>query len=406
MAVAMPDAPVTAPGTPRPRPLAPYASEPALSAGRLYREPACPMRTPFQRDRDRIVHATSFRRLTYKTQVFIFHEGDHYRTRLTHSLEVAQIARALARLLWLDEDLAEALALAHDLGHPPFGHAGERALAAAMTTYGGFDHNAQSFKVVTRLERKYATFDGLNLSFETLEGLAKHNGPLPPLEAEPSPLLAAVTQSGVAERLHLSLFAPAEAQVAAIADDIAYDSHDLDDGLRAGLLRLEELVAVPLVGRFLADVPRQTDDTQRLIYEINRRMITAMIEDALGESRARLASLRQPSLEAVRRAPHAVIARSERVAAEVEGLKGYLRAQVYRHPRVMRIMRDAEAIVGDLFARYLDQPREMSGALQVAAQAASGRERAAIVADFVAGMTDRYAIKEHRRLFDATPELR
>src|SRR5262245_40830174 len=390
---------------PRVRPLAPYATEPTLSAGRLYPEPACPMRTPFQRDRDRIVHATSFRRLTYKTQVFIFHEGDHYRTRLTHSLEVAQIARAIARILWLDEDLAEALALAHDLGHPPFGHAGERALAAAMTAHGGFDHNAQSFKVVTRLERKYASFDGLNLSFETLEGLAKHNGPLA-VETEASPLVAAITQSGVGERLHLSLFAPAEAQVAAIADDIAYDSHDLDDGLRAGLLRIEELAAVPLVGRFLADVPRQTDDTQRLIYEINRRMITAMIEDAVRESRARLASLRQPSLEAVREAPRAVIAQSERVAAEVEGLKGYLCAQVYRHPRVMRIMRDAEAIVGELFARYLDQPEEMSGALQVAAQAASGRERASIVADFVAGMTDRYAIKEHRRLFDATPELR
>jgi dGTPase len=407
MPVAMRDEPATAaaPDAPRPRPLAPYASEPALSAGRLYHEPACPMRTPFQRDRDRIVHATSFRRLTYKTQVFIFHEGDHYRTRLTHSLEVAQIARAIARLLWLDEDLAEALALAHDLGHPPFGHAGERALAAAMTAYGGFDHNAQSFKVVTRLERKYASFDGLNLSFETLEGLAKHNGPLA-VEAAASPLLAAIAQSGVGDRLHLSLFAPAEAQVAAIADDIAYDSHDLDDGLRAGLLRIEELAAVPLVGRFLADVPRQTDDTQRLIYEINRRMITAMIEDAVRESRARLASLRQPSLEAVRRASRAVIAQSERVAAEAEGLKGYLRAQVYRHPRVMRIMRDAEAIVGELFARYLDQPEEMSGALQIAAQAASGRQRATIVADFVAGMTDRYAIKEHRRLFDATPELR
>jgi dGTPase len=408
MAVAMLDEPaaVADPGALRPRPLAPYATDPALSAGRFYPEPACPMRTPFQRDRDRIVHATSFRRLTYKTQVFIFHEGDHYRTRLTHSLEVAQIARAIARLLWLDEDLAEALALAHDLGHPPFGHAGERALAAAMAAYGGFDHNAQSFKVVTRLERKYASFDGLNLSFEALEGLAKHNGPLSPAEAEANPLFAAIAQSGVSARLQLSLFAPAEAQVAAIADDIAYDSHDLDDGLRAGLLRIDELAAVPLVGRFLADVPRQTDDSQRLIYEINRRMITALIEDAVRESRARLASLRQPSLQAVRTAPRAVIAQSERVAAEVEGLKAYLYAHVYRHQRVMRIMRDAEAIVGDLFARYFTHPEEMSGALQLAAQAASGRERAAIVADFVAGMTDRYAIKEHRRLFDATPELR
>src|SRR5262245_25203 len=234
---------------PRVRPLAPYATEPTLSAGRLYPEPACPMRTSFQRDRDRIVHATSFRRLTYKTQVFIFHEGDHYRTRLTHSLEVAQIARAIARLLWLDEDLAEALALAHDLGHPPFGHAGERALAAAMASFGGFDHNAQSFKVVTRLERKYAAFDGLNLSFETLEGLAKHNGPLPDGERQAPTLGKAIAESGLAAQLHLPLFAPAEAQVAALADDIAYDSHDLDDGLRAGLLRIEELATVALVGR-------------------------------------------------------------------------------------------------------------------------------------------------------------
>jgi dGTPase len=385
--------------------LAPYATRPELSAGRLYHEPACPMRTPFQRDRDRIVHATAFRRLTYKTQVFIFHEGDHYRTRLTHSLEVAQIARAIARLLWLDEDLAEALALAHDLGHPPFGHAGERALAAAMAAYGGFDHNAQSFKVVTRLERKYASFDGLNLTFETLEGLAKHNGPVSDGERQ-APLRTAIAESGLGRKLHLPLFAPAEAQVAAIADDIAYDSHDLDDGLRAGLLRIEELATVALVGRFLDDVPRKNIDTQRLIYEINRRMITAMIDDAVAESRRRLAGLRQPSLESVRRADRAMVAQSERVASQAEGLKAYLYANVYRHPRVMRIMADAEAIVGDLFARYLRQPEEMSGALGEAGQAASGASRAAIVADFVAGMTDRYAIKEHRRLFDATPELR
>ncbi len=392
---------------PAPRALAPYATEPALSAGRLYREPACPMRTAFQRDRDRIVHATSFRRLTYKTQVFIFHEGDHYRTRLTHSLEVAQIARAIARLLRLDEDLAEALALAHDLGHPPFGHAGERALAAAMADYGGFDHNAQSLKVVTRLERKYADFDGLNLTFETLEGLAKHNGPLPALASETfGPLRSALAASGIAGNLQLPLFAPAEAQVAAIADDIAYDSHDLDDGLRAGLLRIEELAAVPLVGRFLDDVPRGVVDTQRRIYEINRRMITAMIDDAVRESRLRLAQLREPNLDGVRRAGRAVVAQSCRVEAEAEGLKGYLYSNLYRHPKVMRVMRDAEAIVGDLFARYLRQPEEMSGVLGQSAQQQTGAGRAAIVADFVAGMTDRYAIKEHRRLFDATPELR
>jgi dGTPase len=394
----------TSPARPQPRALAAYASRAESSAGRLYREPGCPMRTPFQRDRDRIVHATSFRRLTYKTQVFVFHEGDHYRTRLTHSLEVAQIARAIARLLWLDEDLAEALALAHDLGHPPFGHAGERALAAAMADFGGFDHNAQSLKVVTRLERKYVNFDGLNLTFEALEGLAKHNGPLPQLQA--GPLFSAIAEGGLGPQLHLSLFAPAEAQVAAIADEIAYDSHDLDDGLRAGLLQIEDLAAVPLVGRFLQDVPPRQIDTQRLIYEINRRMITAMIDDAVSESRARLATLGEASLDGVRRAGRAVVAQSERVESDAEGLKQYLYANVYRHPRVMRVMRDAEAIVTDLFARYLRQPQEMSGVLRLAAQEASGGARASIVADFVAGMTDRYAIKEHRRLFDATPELR
>jgi dGTPase len=389
------------------RRLAPYATLAHASAGRLYREPECPMRTAFQRDRDRIVHATSFRRLTYKTQVFVFHEGDHYRTRLTHSLEVAQIARAIARLLRLDEDLAEALALAHDLGHPPFGHAGERALAAAMASYGGFDHNAQSLRVVTRLERKYADFDGLNLTFETLEGLAKHNGPLPGADdAGKAPLGSLLADIGVAANLHLPLFAPAEAQVAALADDIAYDSHDLDDGLRAGLLGIEDLAGVPLVARFLEEVPRGLIDTQRRIYEINRRMITAMIEDAVGESTRRLARLSEVSLQGVRAAGRAVVAQSERVAAEAEGLKGYLYANVYRHPRVMRVMRDAEAIVGDLFGRYLRQPQEMSGVLGLAAQAEEGAVRAAIVADFVAGMTDRYAIKEHRRLFDATPELR
>jgi dGTPase len=386
------------------RRLAPYATLAHASAGRLYREPECPMRTAFQRDRDRIVHATSFRRLTYKTQVFVFHEGDHYRTRLTHSLEVAQIARAIARLLRLDEDLAEALALAHDLGHPPFGHAGERALAAAMASYGGFDHNAQSLRVVTRLERKYADFDGLNLTFETLEGLAKHNGPLP--DAGKGPLGSLLADIGVAANLHLPLFAPAEAQVAGLADDIAYDSHDLDDGLRAGLLGIEDLAGVPLVARFLDEVPRGLIDTQRRIYEINRRMITAMIEDAVGESTRRLARLSEVSLQGVRAAGRAVVAQSERVAAEAEGLKGYLYANVYRHPRVMRVMRDAEAIVGDLFGRYLGQPQEMSGVLGLTAQTEEGAVRAAIVADFVAGMTDRYAIKEHRRLFDATPELR
>ena len=386
------------------RALAAYAAVAEASAGRLHSEPACPMRTPFQRDRDRIVHATAFRRLTYKTQVFVFHEGDHYRTRLTHSLEVAQIARAMARMLELDEDLAEALALAHDLGHPPFGHAGERALAAATASFGGFDHNAQSLRVVTRLERKYASFDGLNLSYETLEGLAKHNGPL--LRRGPiSVLQREIEATGLSQWLHLEQYAPAEAQVAALADDIAYNAHDLDDGLRAGLIGLGDLADVPLAAGFAAALPRGLDK-QRAIYEVNRRIISALIEDALRESRERLARLADWSVAGVRAASMPVIAHSEERAIEAQGLKNFLFANVYRHPRVMVVMADAERVVRDLFERYMADPGELPGSWRAAAEADGPSGRAAVVADFVAGMTDRYALGEHRRLFDATPDLR
>ena len=364
------------------------------------------MRTDFQRDRDRIVHATAFRRLTYKTQVFVFHEGDHYRTRLTHSLEVAQIARAIARMLGLDEDLAEALALAHDLGHPPFGHAGERALAAATTDFGGFDHNAQSLRVVTRLERKYAGFDGLNLTYETLEGLAKHNGPLLGQSRHESVLRREIATAGLADRLHLAQFAPAEAQAAAIADDIAYNAHDLDDGLRAGLIRLEDLVDVPLAGGFVAELPRAGLETQRAIYEVNRRMISAMIEDAVRELRLRLAALAEQSLAGVRAASEPVISHSVQRQAEAQGLKDYLFANVYRHARVMDVMVAAEGVVRDLFERYMADPGALPGSWRAAAEREGRAGRAVVVADFVAGMTDRYALSEHRRLFDATPDLR
>ena len=364
------------------------------------------MRTPFQRDRDRIVHATAFRRLTYKTQVFVFHEGDHYRTRLTHSLEVAQIARAIARMLGLDEDLAEALALAHDLGHPPFGHAGERALAGATAVFGGFDHNAQSLKVVTRLERKYAGFDGLNLTYETLEGLVKHNGPLTGQGRRETVLRREIEAAGLSDRLYLDAFAPAEAQAAAIADDIAYNSHDLDDGLRAGLIKLEDLVDVPLAGGFVAELPWVGLETQRAIHEVNRRMISAMIEDAVRESRVRLAGLAEQSLAGVRAASEPVIAHSAQRRAEAQGLKDYLFANVYRHARVTAVMAAAETVVRDLFERYMRAPGELPGPWRAMAEPEGQAGRAAVAADFVAGMTDRYALKEHRRLFDATPDLR
>jgi dGTPase len=388
------------------RSLAAYATVAEASAGRLHPEPACPMRTPFQRDRDRIVHATAFRRLTYKTQVFVFHEGDHYRTRLTHSLEVAQIARAIARMLGLDEDLAEALALAHDLGHPPFGHAGERALAAATAAFAGFDHNAQSFRVVTRLERKYAGFDGLNLCYETLEGLAKHNGPLTGEEAHVTVLRREIAAAGLLQTLHLDAFAPAEAQAAALADTIAYNAHDLDDGLRAGLIRLDNLDGVPLAGRFVAALPHADLDQQRAIYEVNRRIISAMIEDVVRESRRRLMGLAESSLAGVRAASMPVIAHSAERGAEAQGLKQFLFANVYRHPRVMAVMADAERVVRDLFERYMDDPGELPESWRKAAEVDGPAGRAGVVADFVAGMTDRYALGEHRRLFDATPDLR
>ncbi len=389
------------------RAVAPYATHAGDSAGRLHPEPGCPMRTPFQRDRDRIIHATAFRRLTYKTQVFLFHEGDHYRTRLTHSLEVAQIARAIARMLALDEDLAEALALAHDLGHPPFGHAGERALAEAMAPHGGFDHNAQSLKVVTRLERKYAGFDGLNLTMETLEGLAKHNGPVPADGAAGHETLReAVAAAGLAGRLHLERFGPAEAQAAAIADDIAYNGHDIDDGLRAGFIDIGDLRAAPLAGQHVREAPGG-GDPQRLIYEMHRRIITDLIDDAVRESRMRLASLARQSLEGVRDAGRPVVALSPERQAGIEGLQRFLFANVYRHPRVMRVVAGAEAIVNNLFGRYMAEPDAMPASWHLAAEASGGeRERAAVVGDFVAGMTDRFAIREHQRLFDATPELR
>jgi dGTPase len=365
------------------------------------------MRTPYQRDRDRIVHATAFRRLTYKTQVFLFHEGDHYRSRLTHSLEVAQIARAIARMLGLDEDLAEALALAHDLGHTPFGHAGERAMAAVMAPWGGFDHNAQSFRVVTALERKYGAFDGLNLTLEALEGLVKHNGPIAGAGADQAAvLLRTIAAAGMGDALKLDLYAPAEAQAAAIADDIAYNSHDVDDGLRAGLLKLEALEDVPLAGRFVAEARARSPDGHRAIYEVHRRMITVMIEDVVRTSRERLLALSEQSLDGVRAARRPVIAFSDLMRAEVEGLQDYLYANVYRHPRVMHVMTAAESIVRDLFGRYLARPAEMPQSWQDKAAALGETARAHLVADFVAGMTDRYAVKEHQRLFDATPDLR
>ncbi len=382
-----------------------YGASGVPSRGRLFGEGDCPTRSPFQRDRDRILHSTAFRRLNYKTQVFLFHEGDHFRSRLTHSLEVAQIARTIARQLRLDEDLAEALALAHDLGHSPFGHAGERALDLSMRNHGGFDHNAQSLRVVTTLERKYLAFDGLNLTWEMLEGLAKHNGPV---RNRDHAVAKAVRRIEASKPLDLDNWASAEAQVASLADDIAYLSHDVDDGLRAGLLGFDRLAAAPLAGAIATAVAAQGAGRAdgRAIYEVTRRMITAMIADVVSESRARLKRLSPVSPDDCRNAGAAVIAFSERMEGDLKGLKDFLFANVYRHPRVMGVMEAAEGIVCNLFQRYMQDDKALPEAWRKAGQGLDERRRARLVSDFVSGQTDRYAMAEHARLFATTPELR
>jgi dGTPase len=393
------------------RPVAVYACSTLQSRGRLYPEPECPLRTPFQRDRDRIIHSSAFRRLTYKTQVFVYHEGDHYRTRLTHSLEVAQIARTIARVLRLDEDLAETIALAHDLGHPPFGHAGEEALDAVTQPHGGFDHNAQSLRAVTKLESRYASYDGLNLTWETLEGLVKHNGPLLTEAGKPTARYAAkglpqaIVEYGATHDLDLAGHASAEAQIAALADDIAYNNHDLDDGLRAGLIALDKLRGVPLAGRFIHEVEAlhgQLPET-RLIYEMNRRLITAMVLDLVDETMRRLEELHPKSPEDIRAAGRPVAAFSEQMTREIGELRALLFAEFYFHPRIRATMDGAQKIVRDLFNHYFAHPEALPEDWRESA--ATGR-KGRVISDFVAGMTDRLAIDTHRRLFDDTPRLR
>jgi dGTPase len=391
------------------RPRAPYACDPARSRGRLFDETESPTRTPFQRDRDRVVHSTAFRRLKHKTQVFVAHEGDHYRTRLTHTIEVAQIARALARALRVDEDLAEAIALVHDFGHTPFGHTGEDALDRKLAGCGGFDHNAQSLRIVTRLERRYAEFDGLNLTWETLEGLVKHNGPLADAAGEglKGPIPKAIRDYSELHDLELDRYASIEAQCAAIADDIAYDTHDIDDGLRAGLLTLDMLNGPSLPAGILAQVRERYPglDPVRTGHELMRRQITAMVEDVIQESSRRLRELAPQSVDDVHRAGRAMVAFSAPMAAQENELKTFLYAEMYRHPKVMRVRALAETIVDDLFDRYLADPRAMPEGWREGLDRADECVRARHVADFLAGMTDTYAVKEHRRLFDHTPDL-
>jgi dGTPase len=385
--------------------LAPYASSPDRSRGRLWPEPESAMRTPFQRDRDRIIHSTAFRRLKHKTQVFVHHEGDHYRTRLTHSIEVAQIARSIARPLGLDEDLAEAVALAHDLGHPPFGHAGEEALDEAMAPFGGFDHNEQTFRILTMLERHYAEFDGLNLTWECLEGIAKHNGPLrgqgASAKAKARGVPATIARfSDELRDLELEGWPGAEAQVAALADDIAYNNHDIDDGLRAGLFGIAELAEVALTGAIFEEVAGRYPglETTRLIHESVRRLIDRMVSDLIEETRRRLQIAHPSSVEDIRYLHGPVVAFSPLMREKERALKQFLFQRMYRHERVMRAADAAKRVVSELFDAYLADPSRLPAEWRAEAGSANSPETARLVADYIAGMTDPYAFEAHRRL--------
>jgi dGTPase len=383
---------------------APYACDPAQSRGRLIPEPPSETRTPFQRDRDRIIHATAFRRLKHKTQVFVQHEGDHYRTRLTHSLEVAQIARSIARTLGLDEDLAEALSLAHDLGHPPFGHAGEEALDLCMQPFGGFDHNEQTFRVLTLLERRYPAFDGLNLSWETLEGIVKHNGPLigpaASVKAKAHAVPRSIADFSARWDLELGEFASLEAQVAAVSDDIAYNNHDIDDGLRAGLFTLDDLADVPLAGPIVAGVRRDHPglDEDRAMHETVRRMIGEMVEDVTAEARRRIFETKVASPEAVRALGQPLAVFSDAMRQNDIGLKRFLFTHMYRHERVTRMTEQAKLVVADLFDRHLADPGLLPADWQAELGAPGVAQTARVIADYIAGMTDNFAFETQARL--------
>ncbi len=379
---------------------APYAETAAKSRGRRWPEADSATRTPFARDRDRIIHASAFRRLKEKTQVFVAHEGDHFRTRLTHSLEVAQIARSIAKALGLDDDLAETIALAHDIGHPPFGHAGEDELQLCMADLGGFDHNVQTFRVITTLEHRYPHFDGLNLTWETLEGVVKHNGPVTDKLGKPS--WKAIVDYDAAYPLGLNTWASAEAQVAALADDIAYNNHDVDDGVQAGLLHMEELRDIPLIGPILreteADLPGV--EARLLRLEAVRRMIGAMVGDVMTETRGRAKAEGVQSADEVRGMSRALVAFTPDMAEDLGALRVFLMDRMYRHYRVNRTRSKAKRILREMFQLFLDEPDVLPPQWSHWAKAAADKPaRAQVVCDYIAGMTDRFAIEEHRRLF-------
>lgn len=384
--------------------LAPYACQPDASRGRLHPERMSSFRSPFQRDRDRIIHSSAFRRLKHKTQVFVEHEGDYYRTRLTHSIEVAQVARTISGVLGLNTDLAEAIALAHDLGHTPFGHTGEDALGLLMEPFGGFDHNAQALRIVTRLERHYADFDGLNLTWETLEGIAKHNGPVIGPNADKKhegPLPYALAEVDAAWDLELATHASAEAQVAAIADDVAYSHHDLHDGLRSGLFSEDDLMELPVTGPAFEEVDRLYPGLEKMRrrHEALRRVFGRMVEDVIAVAQNRLAAAQPRSVEEIRHMGTTVIRFSKPLYQELKAIRSFLFHRMYRAPSVMAERAKVTRIVNDLFPLFMARPELLPAEWRADIEAARDEVTLArIVADYVAGMTDRFAIQEHARL--------
>jgi dGTPase len=392
-------------------PLAAYACRPDQSRGRVYKEPESRHRTAFQRDRDRIIHASAFRRLKYKTQVFVYDEGDHYRTRLTHTLEVAQITRSIARALMVNEDLAEGIALAHDLGHTPFAHIGEEFLSRCMEPYGGFDHNDQSLRVLTTLERRYPEWNGLNLTWETLEGVVKHNGPHMDAIGKGTPNIA-IAELQAQMDLQLSTHASIEAQVAALSDDIAYNNHDVEDGLRAKLFTIADLEQIRLLGEVLHGVHARYDDLpeEYLVQALVREMIGAMVEDVLSETHKRLKSVNPKSADDIRMAGMQVVAFSPDMQKKVDELRAFLYERMYRHYTMNRIWLKVDRIVTDLFTAFTKNysvlPDNWQARVLEGGGASDDAARARIVADYIAGMTDRYAIREHERLFDLYWDLK
>ncbi|MEO9822332.1 MAG: deoxyguanosinetriphosphate triphosphohydrolase [Paracoccaceae bacterium] len=373
-----------------------YASDPERAKGRRVGEEESNFRSCFQRDRDRIIHSSAFRRLKHKTQVFVEHEGDYFRTRLTHSIEVAQVARTISGALDLNTELTEAVALAHDLGHPPFGHTGEDALADLMAPYGGFDHNAQAIKIVTKLERHYAEFDGLNLTWECLEGIAKHNGPVV------GALPFALAEYNDQHDLQLETHAAAEAQVAALADDIAYNNHDLHDGLRAGLFTEQSIAQLPIVGDAYAEVDSKYPDLdpKRRTHEALRRVFGVMVSDVIETSRTLIQASGAETVEDIRAYGSPVVRFSDTLWADLQDIRAFLFTNMYRAPSVMTKREEVSAVVNALFPLYLSRPHLLPGGWQLAVQATDGSRTALarVVADYIAGMTDRFALQEHARL--------